>query len=260
MKNAIFICVFHNEKYVDLCLLLLESLLLYGNLDENTDILLYTSTIFKKRIQESSILHDKIRFEINDGIQDLDSACKSRLDLFELSAINKYDKILYLDSDIIVKKQVNILFDLVKEDVLYVLEEGDLERTENYWGKDLFTTDEINSFEDKTTFNSGVLLFNNCENMRILFEKIKEDMRRRNHSFYDQPFFIYNAFKYGWYNNKVLKQYIMQNDPDSNIDVTVDRVLHHFAGYIGNGNHKYEPMVRFLKKLKDLETKTSPHP
>ena len=150
MKKAIFICVFHNEKYVDLCLLLLESLLLYGNLDENTEILLYTSTIFKKKMQESSILHDKIIFEINDMKQDLDSACKSRLDLFELPSIHKYDKILYLDTDIIVKKQVNILFDLVKEDVLYVLEEGDLERSENYWGKELFTTEEINSFKDKT--------------------------------------------------------------------------------------------------------------
>ena len=253
MKNAIFICVFHNEKYVDLCLLLLESLLLFGNLDENTEILIYTSTIFANKIQESSILYEKIMFEINDMKQDLDSACKSRLDLFQLSAINKYDKILYLDTDIIVKKQVNILFDLVKEDVLYVLEEGDLERSENYWGKELFTTEEINSFKDKTTFNSGVLLFNNCENMRFLFEKIKEDMQRRNHSFYDQPFFIYNALKYGWYNNKVLKQYIMQNDPDSNIDINIDRVLHHFAGYVGRANRKYEPMLRFLKKLKDQE-------
>ena len=37
---------------------------------------------------------------------DINLACKARLDLFEFKCINKYQKILYLDTDIIVKKDI----------------------------------------------------------------------------------------------------------------------------------------------------------
>ena len=39
-----FVCVFNQEKYVDMFFLLLESIFIYGNLDCNTNILVYTST------------------------------------------------------------------------------------------------------------------------------------------------------------------------------------------------------------------------
>jgi hypothetical protein len=45
--NCIFCCIFFQEKYVDMFLLLLESILIYGNLN-NTEILIYTSTAFMK--------------------------------------------------------------------------------------------------------------------------------------------------------------------------------------------------------------------
>ena len=45
--NGIFCCVFNQEKYVDMFFLLLKSILTYGNLDCNTNILVYTSTPFK---------------------------------------------------------------------------------------------------------------------------------------------------------------------------------------------------------------------
>ena len=52
--NCIIICVFNQPKYVDMCLLLLESIKLYGNLDEQTQILVYTSSEFMEIISRAS--------------------------------------------------------------------------------------------------------------------------------------------------------------------------------------------------------------
>ena len=51
MENCIFCCVFTQDKYVDMFYLLLESIYAYGNLDNNTIILIYTSTVFMNKIK-----------------------------------------------------------------------------------------------------------------------------------------------------------------------------------------------------------------
>ncbi len=57
--NCIFACVFNQEKYVDMFFLLLESILIYGNLDDNTQVLLYTSTPFMNIIKQSHLFSEK---------------------------------------------------------------------------------------------------------------------------------------------------------------------------------------------------------
>ena len=70
--NCIFVCVFNQEKYVEMFYLLLESIFIYGNLDDNTDILIYTSTPFMNMIKQSQLFNDeKVKFEINDTYNDI---------------------------------------------------------------------------------------------------------------------------------------------------------------------------------------------
>ena len=228
--------------------LCLESILVYGNLDTNTDILVYTSTIFMNKIKKNYLYNYKIIFEINDIYNDIDKACKSRLDIFNLSSIIKYKKILYLDTDIIVKDDLNKVFDVCTENILYVLEEGEINHDFDFWGKTLFGN-ETNDYEDKTAFTSGILLFNNCEEIKNLFTKINEDIIARPYYFscYDQPYIIYNAFKYRLYNNKILKSYVVNNDNN----IHSDKVIHHFPGGVGHYQHKMIIMESFLKNLKE---------
>jgi lipopolysaccharide biosynthesis glycosyltransferase len=95
--------------------LLLESIFIYGNIDHNTHIFIYTSTHFMNMIQKSHLFNsDKMRFEINDTYDNIDKACKARLDLFQLSSTIQYEKILYLDTDIIVKGNINDIFAICK--------------------------------------------------------------------------------------------------------------------------------------------------
>ena len=250
--NCIFCCVFTQEKYVDMLYLLLESIFIYGNLDDKTNILVYTSTNFMNLIKQSHLFNaEKVKFELNDSYDDIDKACKARLDLFKFKCISMYEKILYLDTDILVKDDINKVFDVCKEDVLYVLEEGTIDYVDaDWWGGSILFGDEVNNYSDKTAFTSGILLFNNCEKITELFCKINEDIINRPYFFscYDQPYIIYNAFKYNLHNNKVIKSLVVNND----YNIHSDKVIHHFPGGPGIYNNKINNMTVFLNDLKDF--------
>jgi predicted O-methyltransferase YrrM len=228
--------------------ILLESLFIYGELNNTTEILVYTSRQFMKMIQKSHLFNeDKIKFEINDTYSTIDAACKSRLDLFDLSSVNNYEKILYLDTDILIKDDVNKVFDVCKKDLLYVLEEGEINN--DLWGKTLFG-EEIHNYTNKTAFTSGILLFNNCDTIKDLFHNIKLDIINRPYKFtcFDQPYIVYNAFKYGLYDNKVLKTLLVNNDTN----IYSDKVIHHFPGGPGYYINKINTMTIFLKAIKEF--------
>jgi hypothetical protein len=222
--------------------------LLYGRLDDHTHILVYTSTPFMKRIKRSPLFNAKIKFEINDTYDNVTKACTARLDLFNLRSVHLYKQILYLDTDILVKDDINKVFEVCKDDILYVLQEGSIDRNtrNDFWGKTLFG-DELHQYSDKSAFTSGILLFNNCERMQFLFEKINEDIQIRRHKFHDQPHIIYNAFKYGLYDNKTLNALAVNRD--GNINST--KVIHHFPGGPGNSGKKMGQMSHFLTNLKE---------
>jgi hypothetical protein len=71
-------------------------------------------------------------------------------------------------------------------------------------------------------------LKNHCEKIKDLFDKINEDIVERPYDFicYDQPYIVYNAFKYNLYNNKILKTLVVNNDNN----IHSDKVIHHFPG------------------------------
>ena len=248
--NCIFVCVFNQEKYVEMFFLLLESIFIYGKLDDNTNILVYTSSLFMNKIKNNRLFNNaKMIFEINDEYNNIDKSCKARLDLFNLSSIKKYNKILYLDTDILVKDDINKVFDICKENILYTLEEGRINNKNNFWGNVLFGN-EINNYNDKTAFTSGILLFNNCTQIKDLFDKINEDMINRpyNLSCMDQPYIVYNAFKYNLYNNKILKSVVVNR----NHNIHSNKIIHHFPGGPGNYGHKLVSMNNFLDKIKNF--------
>lgn len=255
MKNLIFLCIFHNYGYIKLLNLLLESLYVYGNLQDNTEILIYTNSEFSKIIQENTLLADKISYHINDEYVSVKSACKARYDFFTIPDIADYNNVLYLDVDIIVKGDINVLFDtIIEREKVYVVEEGDIVQGCDYWGHPLFTEEEIDRFEDKSAFSSGVILFRNCEVINTLFEKIKRDMIDRDQHFstVDQPFFVYNAMKYKLYDNKKLKKYLIDFRTVKQIDKISETsgTLIHYCNEIGLHQDKYNNMLQTLDELK----------
>lgn len=251
-KKCIFICIFKNILFLKLLYLLLESLYLYGNLDEDTHILIYTSTQFMEIIKTSKLYSNKIIFETNDNYNTVDSACKSRLDLFQFPILSNYNKILYLDTDILIINDINPIFDLIQENVIYAVEEGEIDSYSgtgwDYWGNILFGN-SIHNYTDKSAFSSGVMLFNNCKKIKKVFKKVKETMQSRQdvRLCYDQPYIVYCAFMKNAYNNKSLNKWTAIND----LNIYTDKTIIHFAGGVGIHQHKIINMVEFLVKYKE---------
>jgi hypothetical protein len=104
------------------------------------------------------------------------------------------------------------VFDIAVDDVLYALPDGTIDDKTEYWGRKLFGK-ELAKYPDKTAFSSGILLFNNSQKLRDLFHAIRVDIITRPHktAVHDQPYFVYNAFKYNAYNNTTLPRYAINN-------------------------------------------------
>jgi len=254
--NCVFICVFNNPNYVNMLYLLLDSIYKYDHLFE---ILIYTSSQFSSMIKRSPFYKEGIiRFEINDTYSSVEKACKARLDLFDLLVDTKhnenkynYNKILYLDTDIIVKGNIQTIFDVCIEDKLYVLEEGSIDSDSDFWGKTLFeNAGDLELYGNSTAFSTGIMLFNNCDKMKCFFSDVKQDFKKRPFHFYcqDQPYIVYNAFKYDLYDNRVLNAFVVNNDHD----IKSSKIIHHFPGDPGWHQNKMAHMMRFLSGLKNM--------
>ncbi len=138
------------------------------------------------------------------------------------------------------------MFQECNNNILYCLEEGTIDDDRNFWGKSLLN-DEVNKYDDKTAFSSGILMFNNCSKIKNLFECINNDMKIRGHTFHDQPFIVYQAFNLNIYNNKLMKQYAVNND----CNVNSNYIIHHFCGGPGVYQHKIVNMSNFINNLKE---------
>lgn len=250
-ENLIFICVFNQTQYIEMLFLLLESIYSFGKINHKNKILIYTSTDFMKIIQKSDLNSDYIIFHTNDSYTSLDSACKARLDLFTIPCVKDFKRILYLDTDILVVKDINSVFNQIQEDKLYAVGEGNIADGRGWWGYSLFQN-EINNYSDKTAFSSGILLFNNSENMISLFNNIKKDIAARPNitDFHDQPYIVYNAFKYDLINKRRLALTCAINDEN----IHTNKTILHFAGSPGVYEKKLHRMKDYLSAMFDIYT------
>ncbi len=248
-KNLIFVCVFHQTQYLDLFFLLLESIQLFGNLQNDVDLLVYTNDHFKNRIENSHFYQPYIKFHINNHYNTVDQSAKARLDLFDIPITQNYQKILYLDTDIIVRRSLQPIFDIIQDTsipMIYALEEGEIDNKANFWGYHVFGK-EVNQYEDKSAFTTGILLFANHSFIKKIFEDVRNHLHRNTHKgFYDQGHIIYHAFKNKIYNNKILKNYAINR----NNDIYSPKTILHFCGGVGNYKHKVDAMRAYLIDIK----------
>ena len=252
MKNLIYITVFYQEDYINLLELLINSIYIKGNINKDTtEILIITLGEFKpkieKRLEQFGLTVYFYILEIHDYYKGI----YARLKIFEYEYIDKYNKILYLDTDILINSDINILFnEEIPQDKLYALEEGYISH-DNYGGQ--FFDDEMKE-KNITGFSSGILLFYNCILIRKLFSDISNHIDHyiyvKNNEYpdcIDQPFFVYNAIIQNNYDNTYLIKYA-ENNP---IMIEEKKIIYHFSGGIGNYKKKYNKMTHFWNKMNE---------
>ena len=250
MKNLLYFCVFYNNNYFKLLNLLLTSLKFYSKIN-SFDILILTNETMREEVKE---LSKKLKININ--IQTFDfktifqAAC-ARLFIFDYPEIDNYEKILYIDTDIIIKKNISIIFDLEIDNLLYALEQGTINSLN--FGKQFFNFDKINP--NTTGINSGTLLFKNCQEIRNLFSRMIghinafADSKVTTPYTMDQPFINYHAISSNMYDNKLLNPYISLYEDTDTVTNYDTSIICHFSYPIGNFNHKYDRMKNFLAKI-----------
>jgi lipopolysaccharide biosynthesis glycosyltransferase len=239
-------CVFHQQTYINLLKLLITSISVNGNINKDTtDILIITSPLFQPLIQkelEAFVL--PIYYYIMDLNTLMESSC-CKLKIFSYDQIDKYNKILYLDTDVLVNSDVNLLFtNEISSDKLYALEEGKIGHS--FWGSQFFDFTKFN--RNTSAFSAGVFYFMNSLSMKKLFEDTNTHIANYIGSIpacLDQPFLVFNCFIQGKYNNEFMKKYL-ENNPT----VVNEKIIYHFPGGPGDYSSKWEKMTVFLEKMK----------
>ena len=249
--NLIYMCVFHQDSYIDLLRLLMRSIYVHSNIDKDTtDILIITSPEFRSTIQDTLAKFQlPIQYYILPDIHTLFEAGCARLNIFKYEHIHKYNKILYLDTDILINSDIRILFSIdISPDKLYALEEGWIGNVNH--GKQFFDFTKFNHHQ--TAFTSGILFFTNSPSMKDLFDTIQAhivkyiyDEKNAIPVCLDQPFIVYNAMTQNKSDNQLLKTYV-ENNPHC---VDPVKIIYHFPGGPGHYVSKKWKMNHFWGKM-----------
>lgn len=261
-RNLIYTCIFSNKDYFKLFELLLNSLNKYSPLDENTDLLLVTDNELATVLNEKKLcLHDgreiKVYKLVKNGIVE---ACCARLDIFDYPLIKKYDKILYIDSDILFEDNVSKIFALdIRDDKIYGYHEG-IGIRNDYYKKIEWPLPE--SVKDDASFCTGVLMFKNSEKIKDLFQCIKDHLNQdliinKNYIPFcsDQVFIVYNTAIRNMQDTTLLNT-LMYNisfeivdgiHKSSNFKPDKKYVIYHFYRGLGNPAMKFQRMDDFYR-------------
>lgn len=249
-ENLLYMCVFFNKDYIRLLHILLTSMKVYSNI--NFDILIVTQTSFYQDIVRLGYTLNIPLYVhcVPDRKTVFEAAC-ARLHIFEYPAIDEYKKIFYIDTDIILKKDISVMFDLAVDDLIYVIPEATISNMN--FGKQFFDFTKISG--DTPGINSGTLLFNNTPAVKGVFNKIITHIKSHVAEglpaplCMDQPFISYNMINESMYDNVSMKPFIgLYEEPDTVVNYNTS-VICHFTFPIGNFNHKFHRMKNFFVDL-----------
>jgi alpha-N-acetylglucosamine transferase len=119
-----------NRDYVNLLSMCLKSLDKFGNKPDNADVIVFTSEELTPDVETAICkLSFPVRIHMIKDITTVRDGLGERLKIFENINCFQYERILYLDSDILVGNSIATLFTpQLKNDTVYAMKEGTLDR------------------------------------------------------------------------------------------------------------------------------------
>jgi alpha-N-acetylglucosamine transferase len=230
---------------------------------DTTDLLLITSpNLINDIVQKTSQLSVSLKINVVTlNISDIMNAACSRLLIFNVINLENYDKLLYLDTDILINSNINKILDLpIDDDKLYVAAEMTLD---SYFHGKQFYSDPPQVDLTQDAFSSSVLYFKNSPKIKELFKQINkhiyEDTIVNNNKppgCLDQPYIVYNAAIRKMYDTTLINQYIAGIGGLE--EVAEDRVvIYHFKGSLGDSQNKKQRMEIFISRHKPILNETS---
>lgn len=248
-RKLIYSCVSNNVQYVHLLELLLISYKHHGQPDDTTDYLIICTEQTQQHV--SSMLE---RVDVQADVwcvgkqANLFQSTRTRLDIFKYDKIDNYHKILYLDCDVLVVNNINDMLAIELNDKLYAMREGTTDG--DWWGIEFF-----GKHEPTSAFSSGVMMFNNTQSIRVLFEQIQTHIEQHVAAgkpipqCQEQPFIVYNTIKRNMHDNLKLNDLVVLNPDLDDPDQSTTHVISHFAGGPGHYPSKIKKMQDYMFKM-----------
>lgn len=256
-RNLIYCCVFYNKDYFRLLELLLKSMKIFSTLD-SFDFLVMTSPEFVPLVQGiGRTLNLDIKTFTQNFSTIFQAAC-ARLFIFDYPEIKGYEKILYIDTDIIIKSNLDPIFDLPIQDLLYGIESGTISSLS--FGGQFFDFENSEIKREMPGINSGTLLFLNSKTIQELFSRIRlhvESFTREGNTppyCMDQPFINFHAISNSLYDNSLLNPLVSLFEGNDTVLNYNSSSICHFSFPIGNFGHKFSRMSDFLSKTLSIQS------
>lgn len=153
--------------------------------------MVYTTSEFKTLIQSKCADLTGVQFFEKNFYKSMNQARISKLDIFDYTGIENYEKVIYIDADSIFIKDPLPIFDSIQDDIVYVYGEGNILCDAEYWGRSLFLK-ENPQYLDREGIASFIMGFKTVPAIKKMLIKTKQafylDMYQNKLKFYDQPF------------------------------------------------------------------------
>ena len=178
-------------------------------------------------------------------------ASMRKLDIFDYD-IQSYDKVLFIDSDILIHMNVlDYIKKIDKEDVLYVCTEHKEQKQHMclYYSLVNYTREQLEYFNRNNihVFNAGLFGFIPSNQMKNHFDNIRDNIKKHTGKFYYEQSFMNVYFNLSNKTNRDL--FTRENYILGPIYKEYKDSLLHFCGSPGNGTIKYNAMLKYSKEF-----------
>lgn len=241
MKSLIYLGVFLNRDYVDLLQLCLKSMDKFGKKPEEADVIVFTTEELKPDV-ETAIrkLTYAVKIHTIEGITTVRDAVGDKFRIFDYINCFEYERILYLDSDVLIGSSIDVLFTMsLKNDTVYAMKEGTL--NDKWFCQGFFDFTKVDG--STPSVNSGIYLFKPSNTLKTLFANMYADFKSQRvpNAFNEQAYFAYHLFVNKCYDNDFLTPLIGYGFVN---DENPLKPLYHFIGpYVGGGAEKRLVMI-----------------
>jgi hypothetical protein len=181
----------------------------------------------------------------------------NKLKIFQYPAIDQYEKVMFLDSDVLAHTSLIPYFEkIVRPGYLYCYSESTNpeDNAMEYWSFNTYTAAEIARFvrENILPFNAGTFAFINCDAMKEHFNHILRMVStHRGEFFYEQSFMNVYFNRINMTDRTVFTDdtYMMHNIPDTVELIAYPGKLIHFAGGPSEGDKKIVKMRKYSRSF-----------
>lgn len=187
-------------------------------------------------------------------------ASMRKVEIMRWEHIRQYEKVLYLDSDIVVLGDLNALFEqTLEDDVLYVVPEGSpSSHMKLVYGLQDYTKDEQEYLQKNNIcpFNCGQFMFKPSDAMHKHFEDVIQSIKSwKRRFFYEQSFMNRHFNMKGKLDYNILPRYVRLFPKNYNDERGF--TIYHFTGCGTHFSRKLDLMESYHQEWKKQTQQTS---